>query len=107
MGWGVKRAVPATQPERVDLSAEAMTVEGFERPPFVAKRVPVPKPEFVEGPFEGEDEKPDPERLAEIEYMRLTGNKGWLIERKENELRNFLRERALYKDACDFIRRKR
>lgn len=51
------------------------------------------------------EEAPDKGRLDEIEFMRLQANRGWIAERRYDELRNFIRARGLYADLVAFVRK--
>lgn len=57
----------------------------------------------AEDPSEPE-EPVDESRLAELEYMRLAASRGWLLERKENVLRDFVRKTRQYPALVRFVK---
>lgn len=75
----------------------------FTSPEAVAAgRKKVVKPEPTEAP-----EPVSAAATAEIEFMRLVANKGWLLERRYIVLCDFLRAKDLFDEANKFIKRQR
>jgi hypothetical protein len=79
MGWGAKKAA-ALQPAESRIE-------------------PVLEPE---DDIEIVADKPDPRLLPELEWMRFQANKGWLPERRERVLREFIKSKGLYPELIKF-----
>jgi hypothetical protein len=81
MGWGAKGVTPQPtySPHRIEQTA------------------------VIEEPVD----TPDLARVAELEFMQLQANKGWMPERRYDVLRDFIRSVGLYPDLNKFVRKMR
>jgi hypothetical protein len=79
MGWGAKGVTPQPtySPHRIEQTA------------------------VIEEPVD----TPEPSRQAELDFMQLQANKGWVPERRYDVLRDFVRAQGLYAELNKFIRR--
>lgn len=92
MGWGAKRATPQPDP---DVAIAEKALKG----PFVSGAE-------LEERLAAMGEK-DANRIAELEWMRLQANKGWLPERRERTLREFIASKGLYSELITYAKKLR
>jgi hypothetical protein len=82
MGWGAKRAAPQ---------------------PVELPRIDPVLDEEPEAPAE----KLEPGKVAELAWMHFQANKGWLQERRERVLREFIGSKGLYPELVAYAKKLR